>query len=72
MITKQQALTAKNFEHVSFRNNDGTPLRARRNGKTQVWKTRPTEFRIPCKHGLNDCFDITHLNADHWNVELTD
>lgn len=68
MITYEQALTASRFEHVTARNADGTPTRARRNGKTKVWKTRPGEFRIPCKHGLKECFYIDHTNADQWNV----
>lgn len=27
----------------------------RRNGKTQTWKTRPSEYRIPVKGGLKAC-----------------
>jgi outer membrane protein assembly factor BamB len=34
----------------------------RRNGKTQTWKTRPGEFRIPVKAGLRSCGEITDLN----------
>lgn len=33
---------------------------ARRNGKTQTWKTRPGHFRIPVKAGLKSCMSITH------------
>ena len=65
MITK--TTTATNFEHVTATNADGTPLRARRNGKTKVWKTRPNEFRIPAKHGLYDYFAIDQDNAPYWN-----
>lgn len=32
----------------------------RRNGKTQTWKTRPGEFRIPIKAGFRTCGEITH------------
>jgi hypothetical protein len=35
-----------------------------RNGKTQTWKTRPGEFRIPIKAGLKSCGEITDLNMD--------
>jgi hypothetical protein len=35
----------------------------RRNGATKVWKTRPTEFKIPCKDGLYAYLYITHDNA---------
>lgn len=68
MITKEQALTATRFEHVSLKNADGTPLRARRNGKTKTWKTKPTCFQIPCKHGLRDYFYIDQDNAKDWVI----
>jgi len=68
MITREQAETAQCFGHVSLKNADGSALRARRNGKTKTWKTRPEEFRIPVKYGLKTCFYITHLDADKWNA----
>lgn len=68
MLTLQDALLAVRFEHETLKNSDGTPLRARKNGKIQLWKTRPGEFRLPCKHGLKTCFDITHENAHNWRV----
>lgn len=69
MITKEQALTANHFTHVSLKNSDKkTPARCRRMGKTQTWKTRPNEFKIPVKHGLYDSFYITQENASEWNV----
>lgn len=66
MLTDDQILNARNFEHKTLKNADGTPLRARRNGKTQTWKTRPGEFRIPAKHGLKHTFNITHNTRDEW------
>lgn len=68
MITKAQALTVNNFEMVSHKNADGTPVRWRRNGKTKTWKTRPAEFSIPVKHGLYDYGYITQDNAHEFNV----
>lgn len=68
MITKQQAETANNFEHISIKNRDGTPLRARRNGKTETWKRSPERFSIPCKHGLYNYFYITEISANQWNA----
>lgn len=68
MITFEQALTAQRFEHVTIKNEDGTPARARRNGQTKVWKTRPEDFQIPVKHGLKECFYITPENAADWTV----
>ena len=46
------------FEHKELKNRDGSPLRARANGRIQTWKTRPGLFKLPCKHGLRDCFYI--------------
>jgi len=68
MLTDDQILNARQFEHVSLKNADGTPLRARRNGKTQTWKTRPDEFRIPVKHGLKNTFNITHHERAQWRA----
>lgn len=34
--------------------------RVRRNGRTQTWKTRPGEFRIPVVAGLRAYGAITH------------
>jgi len=59
---------ATRFEHTSLKNADGSPLRARRNGKTQFWKTRPSDFRIPAKHGLKVCFNITPSNVAEWKA----
>jgi hypothetical protein len=56
------------FHHVFLKNADKTPLCVRRNGKTQVWKTRPGEFRLPVKYGLRDTFQITNKNAHEWVV----
>jgi len=79
MITYEQAMTANHFEHVTLKNADGTPVRARRNGRTKTWKRSPFEFRIPVKYGLKQCFYIkwnpriaSELppvgNANEWNV----
>ena len=54
------------FYHKTLRNSDGTALRARRNGATKTWKTRPGAFRVPVKHGLRKCFYIEPGNAGDW------
>lgn len=59
MITKQQALSANMFHDSSAVNGDGTCRRWRRNGATQTWKTRPTDFRVPVKHGHKSYDNIT-------------
>ena len=65
-VNRENAITANNFEHISRKNKDNTPMRVRRNGKTQTWKTRPNEFRIPVKYGLYGYGDITHDNCHEW------
>jgi hypothetical protein len=69
MITKAEAMVARTFEHVTVKNADGTPLRCRSNGKCQVWKTRPNDWKLPVKHGLYDYFYIDAANAHEWNCE---
>ena len=71
MITKQQATQLAYrtiFHHTTYKNADGTPVRCRVNGQCKVWKTRPTEFRLPVKYGLRDCFYITQDNAKEWGL----
>ena len=71
MVTKEQAVALRHgstLHHVSEVNADGTPLRVRVNGKCQVWKTRPTEFRLPCKYGLKQGVQVTHDTAHQWEV----
>jgi hypothetical protein len=59
------------FHHKTLKNADGTPLRARLNGKVKLWKTRPEEFRIPVKYGLKQCFYITQDNINEWEISPT-
>lgn len=69
MVTKEEFIAlghGQNVEHVTLKNSDGSPLRARRNGMVKTWKTRPAEFSVPMKHGLKDCFYITHHDCDKW------
>jgi hypothetical protein len=67
-VNRENAMTANRFEHVSSKNADKTPTRAKRNGKTKTWVTRPQEYKIPVKYGLKTCFYITPENCDDWNV----
>lgn len=78
MITKEQALTAREFhvttagyciEHVGPRG--GVTIKQevwRRNGATQTWVTRPDDFRIPVKHGLRHYGQIHENNADGFHT----
>ena len=73
MITIEQAKSAKVGDvwyHVTRNNRDGTPLRARVNGKCKVWVTKPLSFQLPMKHGLKDCFYITESNMAQWSTTL--
>jgi hypothetical protein len=38
--------------HCSKRNADGTPVRARVNGKIKLWKRDPYRLQIPMKQGM--------------------
>ena len=66
MITKSIALAARHFEHTRLTNADGSPMRCRATGKCKVWKTRPSEFRLPVKRGLRESFYIDNDNASDW------
>ena len=71
MITNQQAGTLPTgtvLHHKELRNADGSPLRARINGRCKTWVTRPDEWRLPMKHGLRSCFYITERNAADWEL----
>lgn len=70
MVTREEAVTARDFVHAYARNADGTPQRFRRNGATKTWKSkgREHEFRIPVKRGLREYTYITHTNANEWAV----
>ena len=46
------------------------PWRARRNGATKVWKTRPNDFRIPIKYGFKGYGAITHQNLDSEEIVI--
>lgn len=59
MLSMEDALTAREF-HLDGCTRIYGPrggvkenvVRYRRNGRTQTWKTRPHDFRVPVVHGL--------------------
>ncbi len=69
MLSKQDALTAERFHEDSPRRKDGTCYVHRRNGKTQTWKTRPNDFRVPVKYGMYQYGSITPHNAEYFHTE---
>lgn len=76
-LTKQQAIMADEFHHGNCTVHIGPKggvttkcTRVRRNGRTQTWVTRPTEWRIPVKYGIRakDQFSIHHYDAGLWHT----
>ncbi len=69
-VTRQTADAADYFYHRTVTYKDGrTPYQVRRNGRTQTWRTRPNEFRIPIKIGFRGYGEITDRNADEWSTK---
>jgi len=67
MVTKEQAMTARHFVHVSLTNSTGA-VKCRASGKCITWKTQPDRFKLPVKYGLYNSFYLTPENAAEWNV----
>lgn len=67
-VTKHQAETEDSFHSSVYTNADGSCQRWRRNGKTQTWKTRPEDFRVPIKYGLRGFSAIEKSSADLFHV----
>lgn len=63
MITKEQAVNSHHRQEFYFVGVGYTVKRCRVNGKCKTWKTRPTEFELPMKYGLRECFYIHHNNS---------
>ena len=54
------------LEHKKLKNADGSPVRARVNGKVKLWKTQPNRLQVPLKYGLRECFYLTEDNYLDW------
>ena len=78
MLTRAQALTCQEFHQDPCYRTYGPRgglqttrcVRVRRNGMTQTWKTRPTEWRLPVKYGIyaRGQFSLTQADADKWHA----
>lgn len=77
MLTRQRALTSDEFHHGECTRTVGPrggvdlkQTRVRRNGMTQTWVTRPTEWRLPVKYGIRarDQFSIREYDAAQWHA----
>jgi len=51
---------------------NGNLWQCRRNGRTQTWKTRPNDFRIPIKIGYKTYGAITPENLDSDELVIVD
>lgn len=71
MVTKEQALTEKHFIQVTDGEGNllAKPIKWRASGKCKTWKTRPDDFSLPVKHGLNRWGYITQDNANCLEVD---
>lgn len=49
----------------------GALWRVRRNGRTQTWKTRPDDYRIPVKAGLRSTGRLTPSTLSDFRVQIT-
>jgi hypothetical protein len=70
-ITIQTITEAKGnmyFRYINKNYPQHLNKQVRQNGKVKLWKTRPTEFKIPVKYGLYEYFYITQDNAHEWEI----
>lgn len=65
MLTRDQALTAKEFHYGTCKRTigprGGITIQCevwRRNGSTQTWKRDPENYRVPVKHGMRSYGNI--------------
>ncbi len=63
MFTRDQIELALKEGRLWALMNSGRYWRLRRNGRTQLWKTRPSEFRIPVKAGLKAYGAVTNRDT---------
>jgi hypothetical protein len=76
VVTKEQAMSADMFHYGTCTRTTGPRggvtehvEQWRRNGSTQVWKTRPGEFRVPIKYGMRGYSQLTDGNASEFHTE---
>jgi D-hexose-6-phosphate mutarotase len=74
MITRDQAIRGGTFHFTAAESQVGSHGWARveswrSNGQCKTWKTRPSEFRLPIKHGLYDYSYLTEVNAEGFHHE---
>lgn len=73
-MTRQQIETALSEGRLWAAMRNGRYWKLRRNGATQLWKTRPFDYRIPVKAGLKSYGEVTHtslvayMSDDTWRA----
>lgn len=58
-MTREEFEIALDKGRIETKITNGSWWKTRRNGKTQRWKTRPNEFRIPIKYGFKSYGQVT-------------
>lgn len=78
MLSKDDALNAREFHLDGCTRTYGprggvreNVVRYRRNGRTQTWKTRPHDFRVPVVHGLKGYTQIHAWDANIMHTSQT-
>lgn len=69
-MTPETALSLRphqTIHHRFLKNADGSPLRARVNGKP-VTQKRAGTWRVPLKHGLKTYFNLSPHNVNDWSI----
>jgi hypothetical protein len=75
MITLAQAMNFypnQTLLHMTEKNKDGTPCRARVSGKVKTWKTKPGLFCVPVKYGLRTAFYLQNYNDNDDGAPMSD
>jgi hypothetical protein len=78
MVTKEQALTGREFHWVAVGECKRTVgprggiteriTKVRANGKCKTWKKDPSRFRLPIMYGMYDYGYIEEWNADCFHL----
>ena len=61
-MTRNEIETALSNGLLFARMGNGNLWECRRNGATQLWKTRPNDYSIPVKAGLKSCGRVTETS----------
>lgn len=68
-MTRIEIETALAAGKLYAKMSNGREWVCRRNGKTQTWKTRPDDYRIPVKAGLRAYGNVTPTNHSDFVIK---